>query len=173
MINLQFDSGYEYGIFDAMPIVHNLSRHEAKYSAMILHPDTDAWISIHEPDGVNFIREHITNVYLDKLPNLKIKFWDIEFPVYALAAEEGEQNMCYPAGPEIIKELVDFVVAHKDKNIYVNCAAGKSRSTAVCLFCQNMLGYTWDKTHIKRAIPNMYIYGKMVQYYVTNYKTEF
>jgi protein-tyrosine phosphatase len=154
-------------------ICYNLSRAEAKNNSVIVNPNNDAWISISEPDGKNFVRAHINNQFLDKVPTLKIKFWDIEFPVYALGQEDGEPEMCYPASKENIKELVDFVVANKDKNMYVNCAAGKSRSSAVCLFCQNILGYEWDKTNIKRAIPNMYVYGKMVQYYVTTYKTNF
>lgn len=154
-------------------ICHNLSRSEAKNFNTILDSEKNAWVSIHEPDGKNFTREHINNDFLGNTPTLKIKFWDIEFPVYALGQEDGESEMCYPATAENIKELVDFVVANKDKNIYVNCAAGKSRSSAVCLFCQNVLGYEWDKTNIKRAIPNMFVYGKMVQYYVKNYKSVF
>lgn len=59
--------------------VKNISRPRA----LDLVPEKDScWVSIQEPSN-----EHIT-CELDKLPNLKIKFWDIVIPITDVRTKE-------------------------------------------------------------------------------------
>jgi len=119
--------------------------------------DKCAWISIGEPEP-QFVRT--TNLILDSKPNLKLEFWDLDKPI-----EMGDETL-NPPSDEDAKQIVDFIVANKGKNIVVNCAAGVSRSGAVCRFCEDILGYEWLSFGKKLAIPNAALYSKMLRYYL-------
>lgn len=137
-----------------MKTVYNIPRHDAKDTNRVFDASKYAWISIQEPltrDGN--IKPHITNEYLDKLPNLKVSFWDIE----------ESQPGIVPASPEVLDELFAFIMTHRDSNIVVNCAAGKSRSGAIAKFCVEKLGHIWDIKSQQRADPNLYIYSELIK----------
>lgn len=144
--------------------VYNIPRYNAENNELS-HPDA-CWISIHEPTnpkgGVDL---HITNEELDKLPNLKVRFWDIDKPLDLIG---GGQVM--PPSEEDAAQIVDFLLANKGKEVIVNCRAGISRSGAVALFCQDVLKYHWDKNCKSFAIPNMHLYRLMVNYYINKYE---
>lgn len=143
--------------------VYNLPRWQAKGN---IFPFTDAcWISIHEPcerDGSESC--HIENEHLDKLPKLKIKFWDLTKPIVS------SDNVTFnPPGPKQARRLVEFLVKNRGKVVVANCAAGVSRSGAVALFCVDMFSYAWDRESKQRAVPNMHLYRLMVDYYLKKY----
>lgn len=142
----------------------NLSRTEAKNNTVELNPDKNAWISIMEPDN-----DHIENEFMDRLPNLKMKFWDVTHRTSLIGTFWGENTTAEYADPisdEQVRELYNFLILHKDKNIYVNCLAGVSRSAAICQFLEDILLYEWDRQFKNRSIPNSYIYKKLVDMFM-------
>jgi hypothetical protein len=150
---------------------YNLSRSEARDFSFYLDPEKNAWISIMEPDGENFTRSHTTNQYLDKCPNLKTKFWDVCHATPFIGEHEGmtEVGKCaFPITEEQVKEIYAFIMEHKDKNFYINCAAGKCRSGAICNFLQDMLQYDWDENLKRRADPNSYVRARLIEVFFRN-----
>ena len=138
-----------------MKQVANYSRKEAKaYSRFF----TGVWISIMEPN-----QPHIENEFLDKCPNLKIKFWDTTKIVKIF----GTEDYAYPPTKEDAKQIVDFLIIHKDRHVIVNCAAGISRSGAVAQFCSDFLGHEWMENFKVRAYPNSLLYRMMMDYYLS------
>jgi rhodanese-related sulfurtransferase len=122
-----------------------------------LDPKVYAWISIHEPeDG-----PHVTNETLDRLPNLKLRFWDITEPLVII----GEEFPALPATQNDIQTIFEFLITHQEKNIIANCRAGVSRSGAISQFCSDFLGHVWDDESKRRAVPNHYIYRGLVEEY--------
>lgn len=144
-----------------MPTVYNIPRKQAKNIDFV--PSNCVWISIQEPDS-----EHITNANLDRLPNLKIKFWDINERYYDIASGIWGE----PITDEQIKEIYDFLIAHKEKNIIVNCRAGISRSGAIAQFVHETFGHTWDKESQGRAIPNSRVLWKLAELHAKNQENE-
>ena len=143
-----------------MTTVVNIPRKEAEDWSHYIDPDKAIWIAIGEPDTkYNTIR----NEFLDELPNLHISFWDIVREVPIIGTDEWAQ----PPTKEQAKEIVDFILKHKGKNVIVNCKAGVSRSSAVALFCRDMLRYEWLKEGQKRAVPNDLLYTLMKKYYLS------
>jgi hypothetical protein len=147
-----------------MPKVFNIPRFYAQSFRPTERPDWPekfVWISISEPGEQKTI---ISNPTLDKLPKLKISFWDLK--------EEIEYDGKLIGPPDIFKiaKLVNFLVKHKDKSVIVNCAAGVSRSGAVAKFCQNCLNYEWPVWCQELSLPNEVIYEDMVKFYQEKYE---
>jgi len=143
-----------------MTTVVNIPRKEAEDWSHYIDPAKAIWIAIGEPDtSYNAIR----NEFLDELPNLHISFWDIVKEVPIIGTDEWAQ----PPTKEQAKEIVDFILKHKDKNVIVNCKAGVSRSSAVALFCHDYLKYEWLEVGRKRAVPNKLLYELMKEYYLS------
>lgn len=115
-----------------------------------------AWISIGEPEK-SF--RHIQNEILDKCSKLKISFHDLCEPL------ESEEKELFPPTRRIAHKIVRFILDNKDKNIVVNCAAGVSRSGAVCKFLEDVLGYKWIEFGKELALPNMLLYDLLVEAY--------
>lgn len=134
--------------------VYNMSRREARKWEIPLIPEKNAWISIGEPDVAESI---VVNPILEKLPHLKINFWDAE----RITPGFGIGEMYFPANESQIETLFSFLKEHSDKNIFVNCAAGVSRSGAIAQFLQDFYQYNW-KFDKKRAKPNKYIYQRLI-----------
>jgi hypothetical protein len=108
-----------------------------------LDPTKWAWISIQEPDqksreGKLCHYPHTKNEILDKLPNLKLKFHDLTKPI-----THWHNDMWLPPSERDAYQIVKFCLEHKGKNIIANCAAGVSRSGAICQFLEEELGYDW------------------------------
>lgn len=145
-----------------MPTVYNISRRAAERYDRIIDPTQYCWISIHEPDS----NEHVENPILDRCENVKMRFWDLDVPSLPFTPE-GE--ILYPPTEEDAKQIVDFLLENKGKNVIANCRAGQSRSSAISLFCVDILKYDWDLPSEGRAVPNMKLYRMMVSYYVSLY----
>lgn len=120
-----------------------------------------AWISIGEPNTPDSI---IHNNFLDKLPNLRLQFWDVEKTIDGLFGE-----LYAPPTKEHAAQIVDFVLENKPRNFLINCAAGISRSGAICAFLEKHLGYEWleegKQRSLKRIGPNKLLLRIMEEYY--------
>lgn len=139
--------------------VFNLSRREV----VEFSPSKESiWISIGEPCdrfGKEFL--HVSSKVLDKIPSLKIKFWDIIDPVIDLSNPIQRLN---PPGEEEAKLIIDFILNYPNRDIIINCAAGVSRSGAIAQFCEDRLGYKWGM-YKRRASPNRLLYRLLYDYY--------
>jgi predicted protein tyrosine phosphatase len=132
--------------------VRNISR--AKTENMRFLKDDDFWISIGEPGSKESVRES----------DFHIDFWNIEH--WDLEHQDHE----YPSNFSSItedqaKELVAILLKNKDKNIVVNCMTGISRSSAVCRFCEECLGYKWETEHKSGSMPNTHVFNSLKSAY--------
>jgi hypothetical protein len=142
-----------------MPTCINLPRIAAKQWTREVCPEKFAWISIGEPRTPDSV---ISNPTLDKLPNLKINFWDLRKNEILRRTIVGfSEEEFHPPSREDAAQIVNFILANKGKNFLVNCAAGVSRSGAVCQFLQEKMGYSWDEDHKKLARANPLLFQYM------------
>lgn len=72
---------------------------------------------------------------------------------------ENKGNTLLPIGDEDALALVQFAAKHKDKNFLVHCAAGISRSSAVCLYLNRTYGHTLRPDFWRISHPNYYVVG--------------
>lgn len=128
-----------------MPTCQNINRYRAEKWHENLSPEKYAWISIGEPEISDSV---IGNRILDKLPNLKISFWDTTEIVQDVLGGEY-----LPPSKQDAAKIVDFLVKNRGKNFIVNCKAGISRSAAICKFLEECFGYEWESGK-ERARPN-------------------
>lgn len=163
-----------------MPNVVNISRRAARkweyYSQKYNLTDGDfAWISISEPGQQDTV---VSNPILDKYPNLKLAFWDTTFNSILTDIKNGTEVKYCPPTYKDARIIVNFLLKHQGRDIIVNCAVGYSRSTAICKFCEDILGYKWLEGSVevgndtntqywgkKWSDPNPVLYQKMVNYY--------
>jgi predicted protein tyrosine phosphatase len=120
-------------------------------------------LSIGEP----FVSDSfVSNKYLEGCPHLRLAFWDTCEPVEGLFGEIFD-----PPTKEQAAQIVDFLEKNRGKNILVNCAAGISRSGAVCAFLEKHMNYEWliagRKRTYKKHGPNLKLLGLMEHYYLT------
>lgn len=142
-----------------MPTCQNIRRFSAEHWAESLDPTANAWISFSEPEIPDSI---ISNHILRKLPNLKISCWDcVEEAVDVLG------DVYLPPTKEQAAEIVNFILQNRGKNFIINCAAGISRSGAVCAFLEKNLGYDWT-IGANRARPNKLLLQMMNDCFVEN-----
>jgi protein-tyrosine phosphatase len=141
------------------PTCVNLPRLNVRLWNRAVDPDNDVWISIAEPGLADTI---VKNTTLDKLPNLKVEFWDIIEPLAAILPEDPP---FLPPDKKDAAQIVDFILAHKGKNFLINCQAGISRSGAVCQFLEECLDYEWNADHKKLARPNKLLLQMMKDYF--------
>lgn len=127
------------GIFAAkrnnMPTCQNINRYRAEKWHENLSPESWAWISIGEPEIPDSV---ISNRILDKLPNLKINFWDTTEIVHDIFGDAY-----FPPSEKDAAKIVDFLVKNRGKNFLINCRKGISRSGAICKFLEETLDYEW------------------------------
>lgn len=151
------------------PTVIQISRSSAiKFDKNFSEYDKDnmCWISIHEPiDSDGEETAHISNDILDTVPNLKMRFWDLDKIEKHYFVGKGYETLHPPTKEDAI-QLVDFLLEHKGKDVVANCFAGKSRSGAVAQFCKDFLGYDWPASFQQYAIPNHLLYSMMRDYYL-------
>lgn len=122
-----------------------------------LNLDKLVWISIGEPDK-GF--EHVQNPVLDKIPKMKILFHDIT----SMDFDIDYSDLVVP-DRKIAHRIVRFILEHSAKNFIINCAAGVSRSGAICKFMEDHLEYKWPELTKKFALPNILLYNLLVQAY--------
>jgi len=128
-----------------MPTCQNINRYRAEKWHENLSPEKWAWISIGEPEIPDSV---IGNYILDKLPNLKISFWDCTEVIYD---ETGDFYL--PPDPLHAAKILQFIQENRGKNFIINCKAGISRSGAICKFLEEYLDYEWINGK-DRARPN-------------------
>ena len=58
-------------------------------------------------------------------------------------------------------EMVEFIEENKDKKFVVNCHAGISRSSAVCLFIHKTHGHQLMPNFWALSHPNPYVFGTL------------
>ena len=149
-----------------MTTVVNFPRKTMRDWSTYIDPAKAIWIAIGEPDNSYKKYDAVRNPFLDELPNLHIKFWDLTIPVPAIGGT-ADGAMVYPPTAEDAKTIVDFILAHKGKHVFVNCRAGKSRSAAVAQFCMELLGYEWTGDGRRIAVPNTTLFKLMKEYYLS------
>lgn len=121
-----------------MPKALNISRGTARLWKAEM--PNSAWISIFEPDDEMTI---VSNPILNKFPNVKLGFKDHR------DVRDGGPTM------KEAHRVLRFIDEHLGKTMIVNCAAGISRSGAICKFLHDVHGYTWPEAYKDRATPNM------------------
>ena len=119
-------------------------------SFSFVDPDKTAWISIGEPES-SFV--HLCHNKLDSCPNLKISFHDL------FSLETFDDPELVPPTQSHANEIVRFILDHKDRDFIINCAAGISRSAAICKYMEDFHGYKWMDIGKSLAIPNHYLYN--------------
>jgi predicted protein tyrosine phosphatase len=144
-----------------MPQCQNITRFRAENWHENLDPETWAWISIGEPE---LVESFINNRILDALPNLKLSFWDTVETVYDILGAPY-----HPPSEKDAARIVDFLVKNRGKNFLINCAAGISRSGAICAFLEKVFSYEWEKEGKTRTYkkhgPNKLLVRMMKDYY--------
>lgn len=120
-----------------------------------------AWITIGE-DTSEF--KHVESE-LSRFPTLRIKFFDLLVPVPDL-----EGGFINPPNTDHAKQIYDFLIDNRDRNIVVNCAAGISRSGAVAQFCFDFLGHEWPEYPRSLACPNFVLYNMLRDLYINNHE---
>jgi len=149
-----------------MTTVVNFPRRTMRDWSTYVDPDKAIWIAIGEPGHAHMSYDAVRNPFLDDLPNLHINFWDLTVPVPAIGGDDKEIFL-YPPNEKDAKTIVDFILAHKNKHVFVNCRAGKSRSAAVAQFCMELLGYEWTGDGRRIAVPNTTLFKLMKEYYLS------
>lgn len=121
-----------------------------------------SWVSIGEP----FVPDsYVSNKYLEGSPHLRLAFWDVTEPTEGLWGETYD-----PPTKEHAAKIVSFLKENRGRNILVNCAAGISRSGAVCAFLEKHMNYEWlpagkQRTYKKHG-PNLKLLELMEDYYL-------
>lgn len=67
-----------------------------------------------------------------------------------------------PMTPEQGLKILDFININKGKDFIIHCAAGVSRSAAICLYLNIMEGYELKKDFWKISRPNPFILGRLM-----------
>jgi predicted protein tyrosine phosphatase len=139
-----------------MPKAININAYQAG-DIIQLAPDT-VMVSI------NNEHEQLFPLLLDrKSPKvLTLQFADIQDDKYM------NGTTYHPIPEEQAYWLLKFIEEHKGKNFIVHCAAGISRSAAVCLFLHLMHGYDLKENFWKVSHPNKYVVGALMVYYAKN-----
>lgn len=68
---------------------------------------------------------------------------------------------------EMAKQAIEFIEANKDKNFYIHCSAGMSRSQAFVKFIKNVYyEYDWETNPNNPCLyPNGFVFQKLMQAY--------
>lgn len=144
-----------------MPKVINIPRYVAHgLTFEYVTPEKFAWISISEPDDETTI---ISNKKLDTLSKLKISFFDLETPVF----DKRKNITLSPPTKKQVNKILKFIKENQGKNFIINCAAGVSRSGAICKFMEDVLEYKWPENAKAMALPNMTLYKMLVEQWNT------
>lgn len=68
----------------------------------------------------------------------------------------------YPIDSDICLKILDFINLNLGKNIIVHCAAGVSRSAAICLYLHLFHNYELKPHFWSLSKPNPYVLGKLI-----------
>ncbi len=114
-------------------------------------PDNWVVISISEEHGSEYKFK-----FEDKNRILRLKFSDIGEII------ESKGLTYHPISREQAKEVISFIEKNKEKNFLINCAAGISRSAAICLFLHLYYGYELKDKFWLLSEPNCFILGRLI-----------
>jgi predicted protein tyrosine phosphatase len=133
-----------------MPKAINISAPEAREITSL--PNDTVLISINEE------HEDLHPLKLDRNSSriLTVRFTDITSKV------EYKGKTLYPIDYDTSLKILDFINRNLGKNFIVHCAAGISRSAAICLYLHIMHQYElklgfWQKSH-----PNKMVLGSLI-----------
>lgn len=102
---------------------------------------------------------------------LNLNFDDVDPTTYGLSEDES----CYIDNDiilvfftnEMAKQVVEFIEANKNKNFYIHCSAGISRSQAIVKYIKNVYyEYDWETNPNNPCLyPNGFVFQKLKQAY--------
>ena len=115
-------------------------------------PTNSVMISINQPDTPLFDLQ----INRNNGRVLTLQFNDVT------AKMEIHGQSYYPITDRDAVEILDFIDKHRGKDFIVHCAAGISRSAAVCLYLNVMEGYELKKNFWQTSRPNPYVMGKLM-----------
>lgn len=119
-----------------------------------------AFISILDPDNEERFYSESDNF-------LQVKMWDIDKRVVT----DKDKVFELPSDEELTK-IVDFCEKHKDKDFFVHCSAGISRSGAVAKYLNETYNFTPEDMYFEfrqlytnnpQIIPNIYIFKRLTE----------
>lgn len=70
-------------------------------------------------------------------------------------------KILHPINKEQTLQLLQFIDKYKDKNFIIHCAAGISRSSAICLFIHETYGHELKPNFWKTSHPNNFVLGML------------
>lgn len=137
-------------------------------------PDDIAIISINNSESVGSVEEYHICKNADNVLNLN--FDDVD-PV-ALGLPDTIEKYAYKSFDDrkirlqfftkaMAEKAVDFIEKNKDKNFYIHCSAGVSRSQAFVRYIQNVYyDKDWETNPNNPCeFPNGFVYSKLMQTY--------
>lgn len=68
----------------------------------------------------------------------------------------------HPINAETSQQILNFIEVNKEKDQIIHCAAGISRSAAVCLFLHLFYNYELKKNFWKLSNPNKFVIGSLI-----------
>lgn len=66
-------------------------------------------------------------------------------------------------------EIVKFIAKNIDKDFYIHCTAGKSRSKAICQYISDVYkDHEWEDNpeNLRNGVWNNFVYGKLIKAYL-------
>ena len=133
-----------------MPKAINISAIEAKEIKSL--PSNTVLISINQPD------EPLVPLKLDRNSSkiLTVRFWDI------CSNREYNGQTITPIDYETCCEILNFIKRHRGQNFVIHCAAGISRSAAICLYLHIIHRYELKPKFYHVSRPNKYVLGYLM-----------
>jgi predicted protein tyrosine phosphatase len=133
-----------------MPKATNICANEAKEIKYL--PNNTVLISINEEYG------ELYPLQIDRLNSsvLTLQFSDITSDI------DRGGIIYHKITDEIALKILDFINFHEGKDFIVHCAAGVSRSAAICLYLHLFHGYTLKPRYWSLSNPNKYILGQLI-----------
>jgi predicted protein tyrosine phosphatase len=125
----------------------NIPKEEAE--AILLLPDDSALISIGEE------HEKFWNLQVSGERVLRMVFSDVTTPT-----RKGDKYYS-PMDDNQARKLVEFIKCHQDRKFIVNCRAGISRSSAVCLFIHQQYGHGLKPHFWNLSYPNPWVLQRL------------
>jgi len=108
--------------------------------------------------SINIPEEPLHELQIDRKSShvLTVSFYDITGKMTVA----GDTIM--PMDGETAKNIVEFIHNYSKKNFIVHCAAGISRSAAVCMFIHLIYGHKLKENFWQLSHPNPYVLGKLI-----------
>ncbi len=134
-----------------MPKATNVNAKTAK--EIIVLPKNTVMISINEEHG------DLYGLNVDRLSSkvLTLRFSDVTARHTVL---DGTIHL--PISEEQCLKILDFINIHQGKDFLVHCAAGVSRSSAICMYLHLFHGYELKPNFWELSWPNAYVLGKLI-----------